>query len=124
MRRCACSWGRLRCGGGGSLALDDAWAFAESILHVFPADAKSVPQPPAVEDITKALLIYDRTRKAHTDRVMAVVHEQNAKKLERLGYPQTDEELRTRLQSRYDPSWIHEHDVQLAFAQALESLAN
>lgn len=110
---------------GGSLALDDAWAFAESIRHVFPVEARRIPgQPAAAEDIARALRIYERTRKAHTDRVMAVVHEQNRKKVERLGKVQTDEELRARLQNRYDPSWIHEHDVQLAFKQALESLAN
>lgn len=110
---------------GGSLALDDAWAFAEAIRHVFPAEAKRLPdRQVAAEDIARALRIYERARKAHTDRVMAVVHEQNKKKVERLGRAQTDEELRARLQNRYDPSWIHEHDVQLAFAQALESLAN
>lgn len=109
---------------GGSLALDDAWAFAESIRHVFPPEGSSTALPPAAEDITRALRIYERTRKAHTDRVMTVVHEQNQKKVDRLGHVQTDEELRARLTNRYDPSWIHEHDVQRAFAQALDSLAN
>lgn len=109
---------------GGSLALDDAWAFAESIRHVFPAETKRITPRPAAEDIARALHIYERTRKAHTDRVMSVVHEQNKKKVERLGQVQTDEELRARLKNRYDPSWIHEHDVQLAFSQALDSLAN
>lgn len=110
---------------GGSLALDDAWAFAESIRHVFPEDAgRRTPARSAAEDITRALRVYERTRKAHTDRVMSVVHEQNRKKVERLGQVQTDEELRARLQNRYDPSWIHEHDVQLAFSQALDTLAN
>ncbi|KAK2610018.1 hypothetical protein N8I77_003478 [Diaporthe amygdali] len=109
---------------GGSLALNDAWAFAESIRHVFPPEGGSTVLPPAAEEITRALRIYERTRKAHTDRVMAVVHEQNQKKVERLGHVQSDEELRARLTNRYDPSWIHEHDVQLAFAQALDSLAN
>lgn len=111
---------------GGSLALDDAWAFAESIRHVFPpVDASGgISVKPGAEDIARALRIYERTRKAHTDRVMSVVHEQNKKKVERLGQVQTDEELRVRLKNRYDPSWIHEHDVQLAFSQALDSLAN
>lgn len=112
---------------GGSLALDDAWAFAEAVRHVFPAaaDGDKVPaRPAAAADIARALRIYERTRKAHTDRVMSVVHEQNRKKVERLGHVQTDEELRERLKNRYDPSWIHEHDVQLAFSQALDSLAN
>lgn len=88
------------------------------------AHAGRTPARPAAEDIARALRIYERTRKAHTDRVMSVVHEQNKKKVERLGQVQTDEELRARLRNRYDPSWIHEHEVQLAFSQALDSLAN
>ncbi|KUI70390.1 6-hydroxynicotinate 3-monooxygenase [Cytospora mali] len=107
---------------GGSLALDDAWAFAASIAHVFPPGAEYLSGPPAGEDIARALKIYESTRKAHTDRVMAVVHELNAKKVDRLGLVPTDEELRARMQNRYDPSWIHEHDVQAAFAQALDSI--
>lgn len=107
---------------GGSLALDDAWAFAASISHVFPPDAgNGLSIPPAREDIARALKIYERTRKGHTDKVMAVVHAQNAKKVERIGEVQTDEELRARMKNRYDPSWIHEHDVELSFAQALGS---
>ncbi|ROV93336.1 hypothetical protein VSDG_06849 [Cytospora chrysosperma] len=110
---------------GGSLALDDAWAFAASISHVFPPgdEGNGLPLPPAREDIARALGIYERTRKAHTDKIMAVVHAQNAKKVERIGEVPTDEELRARMKNRYDPSWIHEHDVQAAFAQALSSQA-
>ncbi|KAI1412210.1 salicylate 1-monooxygenase [Hypoxylon sp. FL1857] len=104
---------------GGSLALDDAWAFAASILHVFPEDAT---RKPADAEILKALRIYERTRKPHTDRVMGVVHENNVKKLARYSQdsePETDEQLRARIKSRVDPTWIHEHDVQAAFKQAL-----
>ncbi|OTA75561.1 hypothetical protein M434DRAFT_51971, partial [Hypoxylon sp. CO27-5] len=104
---------------GGSLALDDAWAFAASILHVSPEDAT---RKPTDAEILKALRIYERTRKPHTDRVMSVVHENNIKKLARYGQdrePETDEQLRARIKSRVDPSWIHEHDVTAAFAEAL-----
>ncbi|KAI1457534.1 salicylate 1-monooxygenase [Annulohypoxylon moriforme] len=104
---------------GGSLALDDAWAFASSILHVFPVDAKSKPTD---AEIQKALRIYERTRKPHTDRVMKVVHENNLKKVAQYTQEkkaETDEQLRTRIKNRSDPSWIHEHDVQAAFAQAV-----
>lgn len=103
---------------GGSLALDDAWAFAESIHVAFPPDWSG---PPKSEDIVKALKIYEKTRKEHTDRVMSVVHELNANKLARLDIKQTDEGLKERMKNRYDPSWMHEHDVQLAFAKALEA---
>lgn len=105
---------------GGSLALDDAWAFAAAIYKVFPPDTRYSSGPVSGDDVLKALRIYERTRKEHTDRVMSVVHELNAKKVARLDLPQTDEDLRSRMKNRYDPSWIHEHDVELAFARALE----
>ncbi|OTA58357.1 salicylate 1-monooxygenase [Hypoxylon sp. EC38] len=108
---------------GGSLALDDVWAFAASILHVFP---KNATRKPTDAEILKALRIYERTRKPHTDRVMSVVHENNVKKLARYGQdrePETDEQLRARIKSRVDPTWIHEHDVQAAFAEALAAEA-
>ncbi|OTA99305.1 hypothetical protein M426DRAFT_325285 [Hypoxylon sp. CI-4A] len=104
---------------GGSLALDDAWAFASSILHVFPENASGKPTD---ADVLKALRIYEKTRKPHTDKVMSVVHDSNAKKLERYSQasePQSDEQLRAGIINRADPSWIHEHDVQAAFARAV-----
>ncbi|KAF3769712.1 FAD/NAD(P)-binding domain-containing protein [Cryphonectria parasitica EP155] len=106
---------------GGSLALDDAWAFAAAITYVFPPEAVKARSGPVVagKDVARALQIYEKTRKGHTDRVMAVVHEMNEKKVARLGHVQTDEDLRARMKNRYDPSWIHEHDVQAAFEQAL-----
>lgn len=106
---------------GGSLALDDAWAFSAAIQEVFPAGGDDRTSKPRGDDIARALRIYEKTRKEHTDKVMAVVHQLNEKKLERLGATQTDEDLRARMKNRYDPSWIHEHDVQLAFAQARDS---
>lgn len=104
---------------GGSLALDDAWAFAASILHVFPENAT---RKPTDAELLKALRIYEKTRKPHTDKVMSVVHDNNAKKLARASQasePETDEQLRARIKNRPDPSWIHEHDVQAAFARAV-----
>lgn len=103
---------------GGSLALDDAWAFSLAIHHIFPAGSTQKPSRPEIEH---ALRLYEKTRKAHTDRVLRVVHEGNRKTVERLGKIETDEELRKRMASRADPVWIHEHDVEAAFAQALNS---
>ncbi|KAI0384427.1 salicylate 1-monooxygenase [Hypomontagnella monticulosa] len=103
---------------GGSLALDDAWAFASSILDVFPEDAS---RKPTGAEILKALRIYENTRKPHTDRVMGVVHDTNVKKVARYSQgaePETDDQLRTRIKNRVDPAWIHEHDVREAFADA------
>ncbi|ROW10843.1 hypothetical protein VPNG_05368 [Cytospora leucostoma] len=108
---------------GGSLALDDAWAFAAAVSHVFPP-GEELKLPPSGEDIARALRIYEGTRKPHTDKVMAVVHAQNAKKLERIGQVQTEEDLLNRLHNRYDPTWVHEHDVQAAFAKSLGTVGN
>ncbi|KAH8890082.1 FAD/NAD(P)-binding domain-containing protein [Thozetella sp. PMI_491] len=101
---------------GGSLALDDAWAFAASLLHVFPQDAAELPSG---AELARVLRLYETTRKAHTDRVIRVVHDGNKKKLARHGTIETDEQLRARMKSREDPSWLHEHDVQSAFSAAL-----
>lgn len=106
---------------GGSLALDDAWAFAAAISQVFPPATGVLPEG---EEILRALRIYESTRQAHTDSVMAVVHDMNEKKLARLEEEQTDEDLRRRMKNRYDPTWIHEHDVQEAFVRALESVGH
>lgn len=105
---------------GGSLALDDAWAFSAAIQEVFPPGDGRIIKPSG-DDIARALRLYEKTRIEHTNKVMAVVHQLNEKKLELLGAAQTDEDLRARMKSRYDPSWIHEHDVELAFARARDS---
>ncbi|KAF9880389.1 salicylate hydroxylase (salicylate 1-monooxygenase) [Colletotrichum karsti] len=101
---------------GGSLAIDDAWAFATAIKHVFPTDATELP---SAGDIQRVLRLYEKTRKAHTDRVLDTVHSTNAKKVERVGKTETDEELRARMKNRVEPVWIHEHDVEAVFRQVL-----
>lgn len=110
---------------GGSLALDDAWAFGAAVSHVFPAAGGGpLPGPAGGWDaLARALRLYERTRKGHADRVMAVVRGMNARKVERLGEVLTDEELRACMRERYDTTWIHEHDVEGAFAEALESMS-
>ncbi len=75
---------------GGSLAIDDAWAFAASILHVFPKD---VTKPPTDAELITALKVYERTRKAHTDKIIQIVHGGNRAKVVRAaGTLETDEE--------------------------------
>ncbi|ORY56849.1 uncharacterized protein BCR38DRAFT_461454 [Pseudomassariella vexata] len=101
---------------GGSLAIDDAWAFAASILHVFPEGAVGLPSD---EDIALALRSYENTRKGHTDRVLKTVLEGNKKKKAMVGKPETDEELRVRMKNRPDTAWIHECDVEAAFKKVL-----
>jgi salicylate hydroxylase len=106
---------------GGSLAIDDAWAFAAAIQHVFPRSATELPNQ---ADISRALNLYNKTRKAHTDRVLATVHAGNKTAIARLGRPETDEELRVRMKNRADVSWIHEHNVEAAFRDAVNSELN
>lgn len=105
---------------GGSLALDDAWAFAAVVTTVFPETATTTTVPTAAK-IAAALRLYERTRKAHTDRVMRAVQLGNKKKAARaVTAPESDEELRARMEAREDPAWIHEHDVQAVFLKAVD----
>ncbi|KAJ0268939.1 hypothetical protein COL940_012908 [Colletotrichum noveboracense] len=102
---------------GGSLAIDDAWAFTTAVQHVYPAGAEALPSS---ADIERALRLYEKTRKAHTDRVLDTVHSTNKKKVERVGVVETDEGLRARMKNRVEPVWIHEHDVEAVFRKVLE----
>jgi salicylate hydroxylase len=100
---------------GGSLAIDDGYAFAAALWHVFTPGAI-----PSTVNIQRALSIYEGTRKAHADRVVSTVRAGNNAILARLQRErENDEELRARLKNRSDPYWIHEHDVEAAFAQAI-----
>jgi salicylate hydroxylase len=101
---------------GGSLALDDAYAFAAALWHVLPPGGER-----STEKTQEALSLYERARKSHTDRVIATVRDGNKAILARLKKPtETDEQLKERLKNRTDPFWIHEHDVVSSFAQAVE----
>ncbi|KAH7137916.1 hypothetical protein B0J11DRAFT_40 [Dendryphion nanum] len=101
---------------GGSLAIDDAWAFANAVEYIFPRKSEVVLE---AGNIAKALRIYERTRKAHTDRVLKTVHKGNLAKIGRIGRAETDEELRKRAADREDMAWLHEHDVLAAFREAV-----
>jgi salicylate hydroxylase len=100
---------------GGSLAMDDAYAFTLAIWQVFPPGESR----PSRDEITRALRLYERTRKPHTDRVLSTVHSHNQRSVERLGIKETDEKLRKRMLDRADLYWIHEHDVEATFAEVL-----
>ena len=111
---------------GGSLALDDAWAFATAFQHVFPPTATAKP---STADLLHAVKIYEKTRKAHTDRLLRVVHASNNARVENLretrkanAVPETDEQLRARIRNRSDPTWLHVHDVQGTFAAAVREV--
>ncbi|KAK1573561.1 uncharacterized protein LY79DRAFT_410772 [Colletotrichum navitas] len=106
---------------GGSLAIDDAWAFASAVRHVYPV---STTEAPTAEEMARALRLYEKTRKAHTDRVLETVHSTNRSKVARLGVEETDEGLRARMTNRVEPVWIHEHDVEAVFRQVLADEAD
>lgn len=101
---------------GGSMSLDDAYAFAAALWHVIPPGSTSKYTS---TDIRRALTIFERTRKPHADRLQAAAQEGNAAVLARIGKPETDEELRARMNNRPDPYWIGEHDVEAAFAKVI-----
>lgn len=93
---------------GGSIAIDDAYAFSLAISHVFPISAS---QKPTQRDIDKALHIYEATRKPHADRLLNLVHKGIKSKNTRAGKALSDEELRNQAAQRPDTVWLHEHDV-------------
>ncbi|CAK7268612.1 hypothetical protein SEPCBS119000_003149 [Sporothrix epigloea] len=119
---------------GGSLALDDAWALAAALREVVPAlsetSASGNVAPKALDtDLVQALQLYEATRKAHTDRLLQLVHAANTARVARLrdskraaAGPETDEQLLKRIRGRADVTWLYEHDVTAAFSDALQEL--
>ncbi|CAK7200218.1 hypothetical protein SEUCBS139899_002909 [Sporothrix eucalyptigena] len=107
---------------GGSLALDDAWALAASLK----ASLDEAQRGETGSALLAALHVYETTRKAHTDRLLRVVHASNAARVESLrksrqpgAVAETDQQFRARIGSRADPTWLHEHDVTATFAKAV-----
>ncbi|KAF4635628.1 hypothetical protein G7Y89_g2461 [Cudoniella acicularis] len=103
---------------GGSLAIDDAYAFYLSLLTVFPLNAIVKPNR---EGIGKALRLYEEVRKPHVEKLLNRVLEANAAKVERIrsGKLETDEELGERAARGSNTIWLHEHDVVKAFEATL-----
>jgi len=89
-------------------------------LHIFPEASTKLP---TAAEIQTALQLYEETRKSHTDRIIQTVHAGNRNRRTRVGQAESDEELRARMKNRGDVSWIHEHDVEDAFASAIKRIA-
>ncbi|KAB8274365.1 hypothetical protein BDV30DRAFT_248549 [Aspergillus minisclerotigenes] len=89
---------------GGSLAIDDAYCFSLALFYIFPPTATEKLSPEKLKDVFR---LYEATRKRHVDKVLR-------KSVER-GSTETDDELRERVRTRFDPWWISEHDVEAAF---------
>jgi salicylate hydroxylase len=103
---------------GGSLAIDDAYAFYLALISVFPERAT---RKPSSEEILKALRLYEDTRRPHAVRLLKVVHANNEMKTKKIlaETQETDEELRARAKRGSNTTWLHEHDVVKSFEEAL-----
>jgi salicylate hydroxylase len=99
---------------GGSLAIDDAYAFSLALKHVFPYDAR---QKPTVEQLGRALKLYEATRKGHVTRLLELVHKGSSGQKENIekSRTETEEALVKRLKGRPNTVWISEHDVEKTF---------
>ncbi|RDW73566.1 hypothetical protein BP6252_07473 [Coleophoma cylindrospora] len=103
---------------GGSLAIDDAYAFYLSLRSVYDATAT---QKPSSSDIHQALKLYELTRRPHAERLLKIVHAANKAKADTFasGTLESDEELRARAAKGSNTNWLHEHDVVKAFEETL-----
>jgi len=101
---------------GGSLAIDDAYCLYLSLLSVFPLTAT---KKPTLEDIGKALNLYEATRKPHAERLLQKVRAANKAKATKFETPEGDNELRARAAKGSDTTWLHEHEVEKAFEDTL-----
>lgn len=121
-------------GGGvaisGSLAINDACAFTLALTYVWPpADDASTPTDappePTQEQLSKALALYDETRRPLVNRLLAGVYALAEKrrwmagKKTADGQGETDELLRARITNRPDLSWLTEHDVEAEFGRVV-----
>ncbi|KAE8324243.1 hypothetical protein BDV39DRAFT_208089 [Aspergillus sergii] len=106
---------------GGSLAIDDAYCFSLALFYIFPPTATEKPSPEKLKDVFR---LYEATRKPHVDKVLRKVHEviKDQKKSVERGSTETDDELRERVRTRFDPWWISEHDVEAAFWGSVKKL--
>lgn len=111
---------------GGSLAINDAYAFALALTHVWPpTSSTSAVSPPTQQQLDRVLKLYDETRRPLVNRLLAGVHalaqkrRWMAEKRTVDGAGETDEQLRARIANRPDLSWLTEHDVEAEFERVV-----
>ncbi|KAG8160936.1 hypothetical protein KVR01_009200 [Diaporthe batatas] len=113
---------------GGSLAINDAYALALALTHVWPPSSSSSASPspkPAQQQLERVLRLYDETRRPLVNRLLAGVHalaqkrRWMAEKKTVDGAGETDEQLRARIANRPDLSWLTEHDVEAEFEKVV-----
>lgn len=110
---------------GGSLAINDAYALALALAHVWPHGGK-----PSRKQLERALNLYDETRRPLVTRLLDLVHGA-AQKRRWTGAndssqenKETDEELRIRIANRPDMTWLTEHDVEAKFDRVIAQEKN
>ncbi|RFU24907.1 hypothetical protein B7463_g11437, partial [Scytalidium lignicola] len=103
---------------GGSLAINNAYAFYLAISSVFPVTATHKPPSDVIQ---KELKLYEATRKSHANRLLKMVLASNKAKATKIapGILESDEDLRQRATKKPNTSWLHEHDVVKAFEETL-----
>lgn len=116
---------------GGSLAINDAYAFALALTHVWPPadnNISTAPTKPNQQQLEKVLKLYDETRRPLVNRLLAGVHalaqkrRWMAEKKTVDGKGETDEQLRARIANRPDLSWLTEHDVEAEFEKVVSQV--
>lgn len=116
---------------GGSLAINDAYAFTLALAHVWPPGVgESVPGRPTRGQLATALRLYDETRRPLVTRLLHVVHSSAqarrwaAEKRDGDNEGETDAELRARIANRPDMRWLTEHDVEKEFLKVVSRHEN
>lgn len=113
---------------GGSLAINDAYALALVLAHVWPLGQQTSAARPTQLELARALRLYDETRRPLVTRLLGIVHGRAQSRRwgaeKRNGEPgdeqgETDAELRTRIANRPDMRWLTEHDVEEEFRAVL-----
>ena len=100
---------------GGSLALNDALCLGLALKHVGESKGQL-----KLDEIQRALELYDLARRPHATRLLNIVHSQLH--VQPPVYASPEEEnaaLMARLTSRPDLSWLSEHNVDRALADVI-----
>ncbi|WAO96224.1 Hypothetical protein NCS54_01389100 [Fusarium falciforme] len=111
-------------GAGASLAIDDAYTLYLALRAVFP-QALPISRPIRRSHIGLALDLYESVRRPHAARVLDIVLQDRQKQFARneglkaAGKEESDQDFRERMKGRKGAAWLHEHDVEKAFQEAI-----
>ncbi|UPK99960.1 hypothetical protein LCI18_010895 [Fusarium solani-melongenae] len=111
-------------GAGASLAIDDAYTLYLALRAVF-SQALPISRPIPRSHIGLALDLYESVRRPHAARVLDIVLQDRQKQFARnealkaAGKEERDQDFRERMKGRKGAAWLHEHDVEKAFQEAV-----